>query len=286
MKLIRYGKQGQEKPGAVDQNGNIKDISTIINDFDYRYINPEMLAVLFNTDLEKLPQIDHQKERIGPCINPISKIICIGLNHKTHSEQFGFSIPDQPIFFLKANSAVIGPYDDIQYPKVSHKVDWEAELAIVIGKTCYEVGEEESEQYILGYTCLNDLSDRYWQFEQGQHMDTTKGKSLNGFCPIGPCIVTKDEIPDPATLSLNLKVNGQLRQSFNASEYIFGPAYIVSYVSQFIRLYPGDVIAMGTGYGNAISWNDAYLTLNDTVEIDAGILGKQSNRIVAEVFDT
>jgi 2-keto-4-pentenoate hydratase/2-oxohepta-3-ene-1,7-dioic acid hydratase in catechol pathway len=279
MKLLRYGQKGFEKPAIIDDEGNIRDISSIIND-----INPRVLATiqqtLSSTSLNTLPLVK-KDVRIGACLDVTGKIMCIGYNSRLHTEQMGLKpLEGEIMVFLKANSAVSGPNDPLVYSKIIKKLDWEAELAVVIGKEAKNVDKKDALDYIFGYTCINDISDRYWQFET-QDKQYTKGKGLDGFAPIGPYLVTKDEVANPNKLHVILKVNGEMRQDFITSDYINDVETTISYLSQFFTLVPGDIIAMGSAPGNAKFWGeDKFLKPGDKMSLEIVGIGKQEQNII------
>ena len=282
MKLIRFGNPNQEAAGILDDLGQLRDISATIKDLDPACLTSiDILTRLQQINLKQCPIIN-ENTRLGPCIKP-GKIICIGFNSKLHNQQLGYHAPKKDIIvFMKPVSSICGAFDAIWYTRHMQKLDWEAELGVVIGKKGKYITEEEARGYIFGYTCVNDLSDRFWQFET-EDTQFTKGKCFDNAAPIGPYLVTKDEIPDSSNLKIQLWVNDVLRQDFNTADYIHNDAKIISYLSQFFTLYPGDLISMGSAPGNAISWGDAYfLKPNDTVELSITGLGKQSQRVIIE----
>lgn len=284
MKLLRYGRSGEEKPGLLDKDGMVRDISSLVND-----INPQILEEadicdkLKSYNIGSLPVVN-RGERIGSPVGSVGKVICIGFNSKLHTEQLGFKpiAKDDIVVFLKPSSAICGPNDPIFYSRMAKKIDWEAELGVVIGKKGKYIEKVSATEYILGYTCINDLSDRYWQFETDDKQ-YTKGKGFDTFSPIGPYIVTKDEIKDPGDLDVKLWVNDELRQDFNTSDYIHDPEEVVSYLSRFFTLFPGDVIAMGSAPGNARFWGeDKFLKPGDKVIFEIESLGRQEKVVVSE----
>jgi len=279
MKLVRYGDKGQEKPGIVDTQGNIRDLSDIISDVDGNNISAATLAIIQAVDVNSLAIVE-EGVRLGPCINKVGKFLCIGLNYEDHARETGAEIPTEPVVFMKATSAITGPNDDIIKPKNSTKLDWEVELAIVIGKDCHYVDESEAEQYIAGYCVCHDVSERAFQLEMGGQWD--KGKGCDTFGPIGPWLVTKDEIDNVLDLSMQLSVNGHLFQNGSTKTMIFSPAYVVSYLSQFMSLQPGDVITTGTPPGVGLGQQPPiYLNVGDKVELSIAGLGTQNQQIVA-----
>ncbi|WP_439272804.1 fumarylacetoacetate hydrolase family protein [Pseudochrobactrum sp. HB0163] len=281
MKLLRYGEKGQEKPAVLDGEGYIRDLGGLITDIAGDNLAPAALAQLAKTDLTKLPRVEGQP-RIGPCVGGTGKFICIGLNYSDHAEETGASVPPEPIIFMKATSAINGPYDDVIIPRGSQKTDWEAELGIVIGKSAKYVNVAEALDYVAGYCVVHDVSERSFQTErQGQW---TKGKSCDTFGPVGPWLVTKDEIADPQNLDIWLKVNGAVMQRGSSNTMIYGVAYLVSYLSQFMSLHPGDIIATGTPPGVGMGMKPPrYLKAGDVVELGITGLGAQKQIIRADI---
>ena len=252
MKLLRIGKLNQEKPAFIDADGIIRDLSSVIQDLRPETINQETIETINNINPKKLPKISN-KTRIGACVSNPQKFIGIGLNYTDHAEETGMKIPSEPIVFLKANSCISGPYDDVIIPKKSKKTDWEVELGIVIGKKAQYISENESINHIFGYCIVNDISEREFQIERSGQW--AKGKGCDTFGPIGPFLVTKDEIKDVQNLNLELKVNGKIMQKGNTRKMIFGVTYIVSYLSNFMTLNPGDIITTGTPPGVGMAKN-------------------------------
>ena len=246
MKLLRYGPPGQEKPGLLDRDGKIRDLSGAVRDIDGAALAPAELDRLRRLDPASLPLVPGNP-RLGPCVGAISKIVAIGLNYRLHAQEAGAAIPTEPIFFMKAPSSICGPNDDVMIPKGSQKTDYEVELGIVIGSVTRYIAVHDAPKHIAGFCVVNDVSEREFQIERcGQW---TKGKSADTFCPIGPWLVTSDEVPDAGKLALWTEVNGERRQNSNTSDLIFGVDHIVSYVSHFMTLLPGDVIPTGTPSG-------------------------------------
>ncbi len=284
MKLVRYGKLGEEKPGIVDSHGIIRDISHILDDINPRTLsNLELLYHLNLLDVETLPAVD-KDARLGACVGTPGKLICIGFNSHLHTTQMGLTpMPENEILvFMKPSCAICGPQDPILYTRHTKKLDWEAELGIVIGKKGKYITPEQAKDHIFGYTCINDLSERYWQLET-MDKQFTKGKCFDNAAPMGPYLVTRDEIADSSNLDIKLWVNGELRQEFNTSDYIHNDIEVISYVSQYFTLYPGDVISMGSAPGNAKSWgDDKYLKPNDKVVFTIIGLGQQEQVVVVE----
>lgn len=246
MKLLRYGERGQEKPGCLDSAGRIRDLSAFVPDIDGKALVPEALDKLRSLDTETLP-IVAATPRIGPCVGAIGKFICIGLNYADHAAEAGLPIPSEPIVFNKWLSAVSGPNDDVVRPRGATKVDWEVELGVVIGRGGTYIDEADAMRHVAGYCVVNDVSERAYQMERGGTWD--KGKGCDTFGPLGPWLVTADEIPDPGNLDMWLEVDGKRHQNGNTRTMIFSVPFIVSYLSQFMSLQPGDVIATGTPPG-------------------------------------
>ncbi len=282
MKLIRFGLPSKEKPGIILPDGSQRDVSEFIEDYNEDFFENDgisKLQSLINSKGNSLPIIN-KEVRLGPPITKPSKIICVGLNYSKHAAESGMQIPKEPVLFFKAPSAITGPNDDIIIPKNSQKTDWEVELAIVIGKRALYVDESEAMNYVAGYVLHNDVSEREFQIERsGQWV---KGKSADSFAPIGPFIVTKDEIPDPHNLNLWLKVNGQTMQSSNTSDLVFKIPFLVSYISQFMSLVPGDIISTGTPSGVGLGLKPPrYLKPGDIVELGVDSLGSAKQNVRA-----
>lgn len=284
MKLLRYGLPGEEKPGLLDEEGHIRDLFHYISDFDSQSLkDPSLFAQLKALNIDHLPLVD-ANVRIGASVGRPGKVVCVGLNSILHTQQMGMQplARRELVMFLKATSAVCGAFDPILYTRHTQKLDWEAELAIVIGKTGKYISEEGADAHIFGYTCMNDLSERYLQLET-EDKQFTKGKCFDNAAPLGPYLVTKDEVVDSKNLEVRLWVNDVLRQNFNTSDYIHYDAAVVSYVSQFFTLYPGDVISMGSGPGNAKSWGEnQFLKPNDRVVFSIQGLGQQEQIVIVE----
>ena len=279
MKLLRYGPAGQEKPGMLDSDGHIRDLSGVVRDIDGAALAPASLDRLRRLDPTTLPLVSGSP-RLGPCIASVSKIVAIGLNYRLHAQEAGADIPKEPIFFLKAVSSICGPNDDTVIPKGSVKTDYEVELGIVIGSKASYVTEADAPKHIAGFCVVNDVSEREFQIERGGQW--TKGKSADTFCPLGPWLVTSDEVPDPGKLQLWTDVNGERRQNSNTSDLIFGVNHIVSYVSHFMTLMPGDVIPTGTPSGVAMGFKPPrYLKPGDRVRLSVEGLGEQNQKLVA-----
>lgn len=282
MKLIRFGEKNKEKPGIQLDDDQRLDVSSFIDDYDENFfykIGIKKLRNWLNKNKEKCPIIDNNI-RIGPPISRPSKIVCVGLNYAKHAAESGMKIPDEPVLFFKSSSAITGPYDPIIIPKNSSKTDWEVELAIVIGKRASYVSKEDALNYIAGYVLHNDVSEREFQIERsGQWV---KGKSCDSFAPIGPFIATADEIENPNNLNLWLKVNGEEMQNSNTSDFIFNIEEVVSYISQFMTLIPGDIISTGTPFGVGLGLNPPkYLKEGDIVELGIEGLGISKQTCIA-----
>ena len=278
MKLLRVGLKGQEKPAAIDKEGKIRDISSKINDLNPSNLNFETISKIQGEDLSNLPELS-SSERIGSCITNPGKFVAIGLNYSDHAKETGLKTPTEPIVFMKATSSICGPNDNIEMPKDSNKLDWEVELGIVIGKEAKNISEEEASSYILGYCSVNDVSEREWQIEKlGQWV---KGKSGDTFGPTGPLLVTQDEIPDINNLNLILEVNGKKMQSGNTKNMIFNTNFIVSYLSKFMSLQPGDLITTGTPAGVGMGMKpQVFLKSGDNIKLSIDLLGEQNSKVV------
>ena len=279
MKLLRYGPAGQEKPGLLDASGNIHDLSGVIPDITGAAIGPDALAKLRALDPATLPPVSGSP-RIGPCVGQVSKFVCVGLNYSDHAAETGQPIPSEPILFQKAISAINGPHDDVMLPKDSVKTDWEVELGIVIGARARYVEEAEAVKYIAGYCVVNDVSEREYQIErQGQW---TKGKSADTFGPIGPWLVTADEMPDTSNLAMFCEVSGVRRQTGTTATMIFKVPFLVSYISRFMTLLPGDIIATGTPPGVGLGMKPPmFLKAGDDMRLGVEGLGEQRQKVVA-----
>ena len=278
MKLLRFGEMGQEKPGILDSNGNIRDLSGHISDINGETISEDGLKKISSIDQMSLPIVP-EGTRLGACVGSIGKFLCIGLNYSDHAAESGMPVPKEPILFSKATSAVVGPNDDVEIPRNSVETDWEVELGIVIGKKAKYITEENVEEYIAGYCVVNDVSEREFQLKkEGQW---TKGKSCDTFGPTGPYLVTKDEIPDVQNLNMFLDVNGKRMQNGSTKTMIFSANYIVYYLSQFMSLNPGDVIATGTppGVGGGMK-PPVFLKAGDKMKLGIDGLGEQNQTCV------
>jgi len=279
MKLVRYGPSGAEKPGLVDGQGVLRDLSHIIPDLGAAQLSPDSLSQLAKLDVSKLPAIEG-KPRMGCPIASIGKFLAIGLNYSDHAEETGSPIPKEPIIFSKAISCIQGPDDDVMLPKDSVKTDWEVELAIVIGSKTSYVEEAQAMNYVAGYCLANDVSEREYQLERGGTWD--KGKGCDTFGPLGPWLVTKDEIADPQNLALWLDVNGKRMQTGNTNKMIFNVVQIVSYVSRFVTLMPGDVIVTGTPPGVGLGMKPpVFLKAGDTMTLGCEGLGEQTQKVIS-----
>ena len=278
MKLLRYGTLGAEKPGLLDNAGLLRDLSAHVNDITGATLDDATLARLRALDPADLPIVEGE-QRIGACVGNIGKFLCIGLNYSDHAAETGAAIPEHPILFFKANSAIVGPYDDVVMPRGSEKTDWEVELGVVIGKEAKYVSKDNALDYIAGYCIVNDVSERHFQANlTGQW---TKGKSCDTFGPTGPWLVTRDEIENPQALDMACDVNGKRMQTGNTSTMIFTVAEIIEHLSQLFTLHPGDVISTGTppGVGMGIKPNPIYLKKGDVMDLTIEGLGHQRQRV-------
>ncbi len=278
MKLLRVGFKGKEKPAAIDKEGKIRDISSHINDLNPGNLNFETISKIQSADLSNLPELS-SSERIGSCIANPGKFVAIGLNYSDHAAETGAAVPTEPIMFMKAPSSICGPNDDVEIVTGSKKLDWEVELGIVIGKDAKHISENQSQDHILGYCLVNDVSEREWQIEKlGQWV---KGKSHDTFGPIGPYLVTKDEIKDVNNLNMMLDVNGERMQTGNTSTMIFNVDIIVSYVSKFMSLQAGDIITTGTPPGVGMGRKpQVFLKAGDQMKLLIDNLGEQNSKVV------
>nr|WP_170538284.1 fumarylacetoacetate hydrolase family protein [Ruegeria arenilitoris] len=278
MKLVRYGAAGSEKPALVDSAGQLRDLSAHVTDITGETLGDAVLDRLRAIDPESLPIVEGDP-RIGACVGKIGKFLCIGLNYSDHAAETGADIPKHPILFFKANSAIVGPYDDVVMPRGSTHTDWECELGVVIGKTAKYVSKADALDYVAGYCIVNDVSERHFQTQlTGQW---TKGKSCDTFGPTGPWLVTSDEVPDPQALGMSLDVNGQRMQTGNTATMIFTVAEIIEHLSQLFTLHPGDVISTGTppGVGMGIKPDPVYLKKGDVMELRIDGLGTQRQKV-------
>ena len=281
MKTLRYRDGDSVKPGILDQDGIIRDASSLVHDWDSSTITVQKLESIKSVDLSTLPSVD-KVDSIAPCVckKTMGKFICIGLNYSDHAAETGMQVPPEPIMFFKATSAVTGPNDDVLIPRNSIKSDWEVELGIIIGKETKYISEEESQDHIAGYCVVNDLSERALQLERsGQWV---KGKSCDTFGPIGPYLVTKDEIIDPQNLNLWLEVNGKRMQNGSTKTMVYGVNYLVSYISQFMSLQPGDLISTGTPPGVGMGQKpQIFLQEGDVMELGVEGLGSQKQKTIS-----
>ena len=278
MKLVRYGATGAEKPGMIDGAGALRDLSAHVEDVDGTVLSDDALDRLRAIDPATLPLVDGDP-RFGPCVGNIGKFMCIGLNYSDHAEEQGLPIPKHPILFMKANSAIVGPDDDVVLPRGAKRGDWEIELGVVIGKQAKYVSKEDALDYVAGYCVCNDVSERHFQMQLTGTW--TKGKSCDTFGPTGPWLVTKDEVPDPQSLDMSLKLNGKQMQVGNTSTMIFTVAEIIEHLSQLFTLYPGDIISTGTppGVGDGMKPDPVYLKAGDVMELTIDGLGSQRQNV-------
>ncbi|MEC8074172.1 MAG: fumarylacetoacetate hydrolase family protein [Pseudomonadota bacterium] len=279
MKLLRVGQKGKEKPAALDKDGKIRDISSHIKDLNPDYLNFETISKLQSADLSSLPELS-SSERIGSCITKPGKFIGIGLNFSDHAAESGLPVPSEPIMFMKATSCISGPNDNIEIVPNSKKLDWEVELGIIIGKQAKHIEQNQSQDHILGYCLVNDVSEREWQIEKmGQWV---KGKSHDTYGPIGPYLVTKDDINDVNNLNMSLDLNGKRMQTGNTSTMIFNVDVIVSYVSKFMSLQPGDIITTGTPPGVGMGMKpQLFLKSGDEMHLSIDNLGEQKSKVIS-----
>ena len=280
MKLLRIGAKGAEKPAILAEDGSIRDLTGIVDDIGGTALSDQGLAKIRATDLNSLPKLDAD-QRIGPCVANVGKFICIGLNYADHAAETGADIPKEPILFMKATSAIIGPNDDVIIPKNSIKPDWEVELGVIIGTEARYVEEANALDHVAGYCVVNDLSERHFQTERGGQW--VKGKSADTFGPIGPWLVTRDEVADPQDLGMWLDVDGHRYQDGSTKTMVFGVAHLVSYVSQFMSLQPGDIITTGTppGVGMGIKPNPVWLQPGNVMRLGIAGLGEQQQNVKA-----
>ncbi len=280
MKLLRFGPKGREKPGILDKDGNIRDLSSVVSDISAETIAAGAIAKIRKVKPESLPKA-RKGARIGPCVAGTRSFIAIGLNYADHAAESGMPIPKEPIVFIKAANCIIGPNDEVMIPKGSKKTDWEVELAIVIGKGGSHIAKKDALKAIAGYAVCNDVSEREYQIERGGGQ-WTKGKGCPTFGPLGPWLVTPDEVKNPQNLDMFLEVNGKRMQNGNTKTMIFGVAELVSHVSQFIRLDPGDVITTGTppGVGSGHKPKPKFLKAGDTMRLGVAGLGEQTQKVI------
>ncbi|MFG0317824.1 MAG: fumarylacetoacetate hydrolase family protein [Planctomycetota bacterium JB042] len=279
MKLLRFGPRGQERPGLLADDGTIRDLSAHLDDLAGDALDPDRLAALADVDPASLPAVEGAP-RVGACVGRVPDFHCIGLNYKDHAAESGMALPSEPVVFSKATSAVAGPHDDLVLPRGATKVDWEVELGVVIGRGAYGVAEADALSHVAGYCVVNDLSERVFQLEgTGQWV---KGKSCPGFGPIGPWLVTKDEVPDPQALGLWLEVDGERVQDSRTDQMEFGVAALVSYLSRFLRLEPGTVVSTGTPPGVGLGFSPPrYLRVGQSMRLGVDGLGEQRQTLVA-----
>ena len=279
MKLLRAGPVGQERPAVLDQDGGVRDLSALIDDIAGVALEPDNLARLKGLDPKSLPLIE-KPGRIGPCVGRVGKFVCIGLNYADHAAETGIELPKEPVLFLKATSAICGPNDPIIKPRDSTKLDWEVELGLVIGRTARYVSEEEALDYVAGYCLVHDVSERAFQMERGGTWD--KGKGCDSFGPIGPWLVTRDEMADTGDLPMWLEVNGKRFQNGSTRTMVFKPAFLIAYLSRFMSLQPGDVISTGTPPGVGLGQKPpVYLNVGDKLRLGIDGLGEQDQVVVA-----
>ena len=278
MKLLRHGEFGQEKPGIIDQDGKIRDLSDYISDINGDTISSDGLKKISTIDLSSLPIVP-DNTRLGACVGSVGKFLCIGLNYSDHAAESGLPVPSEPILFSKATSAIVGPNDNVEIPRNSSETDWEVELGIIIGKKAKYINEGDAEDYIAGYCVINDVSERAFQIKrEGQW---TKGKSCDTFGPTGPYLVTKDEVSNVQNLNMFLDVNGKRMQNGSTNTMIFSAKHIVYYLSQFMSLQPGDIIATGTPPGVGMGMKPSlYLKVGDVMKLGIEGLGEQTQTCI------
>ena len=283
MKLLRYGPPGQERPGLLDADGRVRDLSAFVDDIAGEAITPAGLERLRGVDVHTLPLVEgtpQQDLRVGPCVGRVGKFICIGLNYADHAAESGLPVPTEPVVFAKWTSAICGPDDDVQIPRGSVKTDWEVELGVVIGEGGRSIEEADAMKHVAGYCVVNDVSEREWQLERGTQWD--KGKGCDTFGPIGPWLVTADEVADPQQLDLWLEIDGKRFQNGNTRTMVFNVAQIVSYLSKFMSLQPGDIISTGTPPGVGLGQKPPlYLKPGQTMKLGIQGLGVQTQKTVA-----
>lgn len=280
MKLLRFGPDGQEKPGLLDADGAIRDLSGVVDDIGGATLHGDGLQRVRDLDPASLPLVEGSP-RLGPCVTGASKFVCIGLNYSDHAAESGLDVPPEPIIFMKANSSICGPNDDVYIPRGSTKTDWEVELAVIIGKPGKYIDEADAMDHVAGYAVTNDVSERAFQIEMSGQW--TKGKSCDRFGPLGPWLVTADDIADPQDLGMWLTVNGQTMQNGSTATMVFGVAHLVSYLSRFMPLLPGDVISTGTPPGVGLGMTPpTYLKAGDVVELGIDGLGQQRQTFIAD----
>jgi len=279
MKLLRYGPPGAEKPGMLDSRGKLRDLSGEIADIDGAALQPGALAHLASLDPAKLPKVPG-RPRLGPPVGRVGKVVAVGLNYADHAAESGLKVPKEPILFMKTTSSIVGPNDDVMIPRGSQKSDWEVELAFAIGRPARYVEEADALSHVAGYLICNDVSEREYQTERSGQWD--KGKGCDTFCPLGPWLVTPDEIPDPQVLDLWLDVSGKRMQTGNTRTMVFGVAHLVHYISQFMSLLPGDIVTTGTPPGVGMGMKPPrYLKPGDEMRLGVAGLGEQTQKVVA-----
>ena len=280
MKLLRFGELGNEKPGIVDADGVVRDLSAVVPDIAGAVLSDEGMEAIRAVDPSSLPVVPADT-RLGACVADTGKFICIGLNYADHAAESGLDVPPEPVIFMKATSAICGPNDPIIIPRGSEKTDWEVELAVIIGKRAKYVSEADALDYVAGYAITNDVSERAFQNERAGQW--TKGKSCDNYGQIGPWLVTRDEVADPQNLSMWLTVNGKTMQDGSTKTMVYGVAHVVSYLSQFMSLQPGDVISTGTPPGVGMGQNpQQFLRPGDVVELGVSGLGQQRQNVIAD----
>ena len=279
MKLLRYGAPGQERPGLIDNQGRLRDLSTHVKDIAADVLLPASLDRLARVDVAALPLVEGNP-RLGPCVGQVGKMICVGLNYSDHAAESNMAVPTEPVLFMKASSAICGPNDDVEIPPGAEKVDWEVELGVVIGKAARYVSKADAMEHVAGYCIVNDVSERAYQLERGGQWD--KGKGCDTFGPLGPWLVTRDEVPDAQALELWLEVDGKRYQDGNTRTMVFDVPTLVSYISQFMSLQPGDVISTGTppGVGLGQKPHPVYLRAGQVMRLGITGLGEQCQRTV------
>ena len=279
MKLIRYGQAGREKPGLIDEDGAIRDVSAVVDDIAGEVLTERGLSRLRALELSALPRVGGEP-RYGAPVGRIGKFICVGLNFTDHAAESGMAVPEQPVIFMKATTAIVGANDNVVIPRGAEKTDWEVELGVVIGDTARDVPVSEALAHIAGYLIVNDVSERAFQLEHGGQW--VKGKSCDTFGPLGPWLVTRDEVLDPQNLAMTLSVNGHQYQNGNSRTMVFGVARLVSYISRYMTLAPGDVISTGTPAGVGLGQKPAvYLRPGDVMDVQIERLGSQRQRVIA-----
>jgi 2,4-diketo-3-deoxy-L-fuconate hydrolase len=280
VKLVRFGEPGREKPGAIDTQGALRDLSGVVDDIAGDHLLPEGLSRLRALDLNSLPKVEGEAPRVGPCVGRVGKFICVGLNYSDHAVETGAAIPAEPILFMKATSAICGPNDAVEIPLRSKSTDWEVELGVVIGKPAKYISEADALSHVAGYCVINDVSEREFQLERGGTWD--KGKGCDTFGPIGPWLVTADEVANPQKLRMWLDVDGNRYQDGSTSTMIFSVAHLVSYISQFMSLQPGDIISTGTPPGVGLGQKPpVYLKEGQVMRLGIEGLGEQRQATIA-----